>query len=182
MPPGASLSLGGVEGTWGGQQPKTIIMKISPVFCIKGSLHRRCRRWPESEQHFLKHKYIVVYNNFYRLLHITYEPVNPVEKGPQVVTWRTPHECQEGLDETKTHSDKANNSVWVWADGFRKAPQFKQDENKTSHCESPGQNHEVSVPDEPLIKIEAAFWGPCLLEISYQWIIISVCSDEVLHR
>ena len=80
--------------------------------------------------------------------------------------WWTSHECQKGLDEAKTHSDKANNCVWVWANSFWKALQLKYDENKASNCESPGQHHEVSVPYKPLVKIETSFWGPGLLEIS----------------
>ena len=80
--------------------------------------------------------------------------------------WWTSHECQKGLDETKTNSDKANNCVWVWANSFRKALKLKYDENKASNCESPGQHHEVSVPYKPLVKIETSFWCPCLLEIS----------------
>ena len=98
----------------------------------------------------------------------TYEPVNPVEKWSQMMIRWTSHECQKGLDETKTHSDKANNCVWVWANSFRKALKLKYDENKASNCESPGQHHEVSVPYEPLVKIETSFWCPGLLEISVE--------------
>ena len=79
---------------------------------------------------------------------------------------RTSDESQEWLNEAETHGDEAKDGVGVGVDGLGQVPQLQQDQDEARHGEAPGQHHEVSVPDEPLIKIETSLRCPRLFKIS----------------
>ena len=87
---------------------------------------------------------------------LTYKPMNPVVYWAKMMVGRTSDESQEWLNEAETHGDEAKDGVGVGVDGLGQVPQLQQDQDEARHGEAPGQHHEVSVPDEPLIKIETS--------------------------
>jgi hypothetical protein len=82
--------------------------------------------------------------------------VDPVENGPFRRSRVTSEQRDEGLYEAQASGHAAQHCVRILADGDgRPAVEFEENEHKSSNGETPGGDHEVSMPDEPLIKIAA---------------------------
>ena len=79
---------------------------------------------------------------------------------------RASDKCQEWLEEAETNRDKSNDDMGVGVDGLGDVPQLQDDEDEAGHGETPGEHHEVAVPDEPLVKIVTLVRRPGLFEVS----------------
>lgn len=75
---------------------------------------------------------------------VSTQPMHPVEQRPPLGTGMWPEVGTDRLQEAKHCRYHSQDGVWVI--NLRPASNFHENDNKSSHGQHPGQNHQESVP------------------------------------